>query len=181
MHLLPCPHCQASLTVSTTQAGDSTVCPNCQATVPIPKLGVLRNLPVAETETDRDPRVRGDVAERSLLFQVGYGLAGLVAAASLLIAGFCGIRWAFSEVPATTEQHIANFREELSKRTAAELVREYEDMEKRGIDLGIPFKYKELAMRKAKWGQDASIAASVGVLALLVAIALAMQGRRKST
>ena len=30
MHLLPCPHCQASLTVSPAQAGDAMTCPGCQ-------------------------------------------------------------------------------------------------------------------------------------------------------
>ena len=180
MHLLPCPHCQASLNVSNTEAGGSTVCPSCQGTVPIPKLGVLRTLPVAETEPEPDPRVRGEAAERSPLFQVGYGLAGLIAGASLLIAGFSGIRWALSEVPPTTNQHVATMRQELSERTAAELIREYERMEKQSIDLAIPFKYKELAMRRAKWGRNASIAASVGVVALLVATVLATRGRRKT-
>lgn len=181
MHLLPCPHCQASLRVSTTQAGGAATCPNCQATVPIPKLGVLRDLPLADGEPEADPRVRGEIAEASPLFQVGYGLAGLIAGASLLIAGFCGIRWALMEAPTTTDQHVATMRQELSERTAAELIREYERMEKQSIDLAIPFKYKELAIRKAEWGRNASIAASVGVVALLVAIALAMRRRRKTT
>ncbi len=116
---------------------------------------------------------------RSRLLQAGFGVAGLTAAACLLIAGFCGIRWALTAVPATTEEHIAEVRQHLSERSAAELVREYEDMEKRGIDLGVPFKYKEIAMRKSKWGKDASIAATIGGVALLTAIGLAMAGRRK--
>lgn len=136
---------------------------------------------MVESQEAKDPRARGDVAEKSLILRAGFGLAGLVVAASMLIAGYCGIRWAFIKVPATTEEHVATIRKELTTRTAAELVREYEDMEDRGIDLGLPFQYKEIANRRSKWGKDASIAASVGLVALLAAIGLALSGRRKTT
>jgi hypothetical protein len=148
--------------------------------VAIPKLGELRKLPEAENEAADDPRVRGEERERSRFSRAGFGIAGLVAAASLLIAGFCGIRWSLADLPASTEEHISRVRQALSEQTAAELIREYEDMEARGLDLGLPFRYKELEMRKAKWGKDASIAASVGVVALLVAIGFASSGRRKT-
>ncbi len=181
MHLLPCPHCQNSFPVSPSQAGETVSCPACQAKVPIPKLGELRNLPLADESAAENRKAGGASSEGSLGRKITFGIAGLAATASLLVASYCGIRWALTEVPATTEDHIAEVRKELSERTAAELVREYEDMEQRSIDLGGPFPYKRDAMEKASWGRNASIAATVGSLALLVAIGCALSGRRKQS
>jgi hypothetical protein len=118
------------------------------------------------------------VAERSRWSEAGFAMAGLIAAASLLVASFCGIRWALAEVPNTTEMHIVTIRQELSQRTAAQLVRDYEGMEELALDLGLPFKYKESQRRKAAWGRNASIAAGIGGVALLIAVASARSSRR---
>ncbi|MGI9472321.1 MAG: hypothetical protein ACR2NZ_12340 [Rubripirellula sp.] len=144
----------------------------------IPKLGQLRQLPLVESSSDADPRDRGSVDEPSRLAQAGFGVAGLVATGALLVAAFCGIRWALIEVPATSDEHIATIRERLSERSASELVREYEDMEKRGLELGVPFRYKEIAVEKAEWGRDASIAGAIGAAALALAFVCAMATRR---
>ena len=178
MYLLPCTQCDQSLKVSPAQAGDSVSCPACKATVSIPRLGDLRRLEVADPEQDSLGRDQGN--ERSSSFVALFAVLGLIAAASLLASGFCGIRWAIIEVPATTDEHISIIRDELSKRTAAELIREYEDMESRGLDLGLPFQYKEIELTKANWGQNAIITGSVGLVALLVAVGVAGTTRRKN-
>jgi hypothetical protein len=181
MHLLPCPHCHAAIAVSPTQAGETMACPQCQGAVPVPKLGQLRQLPLAEgTAVDR-PSTSEAVGERNRISQVGFALAGLVATVSLLVAGFCGIRWALTEVSSTTEQHIASERADFGDLTAAELIRVYEDMEDQGLDLGAPYNYQQEALQKRKWGTNASIAASIGGFALLAAVGFALSGRRKPT
>jgi hypothetical protein len=149
--------------------------------VTIPKLGELRTLPPADESVAEDRSSEVAAPEGSLGRKITFAIAGVAATASLLVASYCGIRWALTEVPATTEQHIATVREELSRRTAAELVREYEDMENRSIDLGGPFPYKRDAMEKASWGRNASIAATLGSVALVVAIGCALSGRRKQS
>ena len=185
MHLLPCPHCQTPFHVSPSQAGETVNCPACHAEVPIPKLGEIRQLPRAEESAARDRKVGGAASggslgsEGSLGRKITFGIAGIAATVSLLVASYCGIRWALVEVPSTTEDHIATVREELSKRTAAELIREYEDMDNRIIDLEAPFPYKRKAIEKAGWGRNASIAAALGSIALLVAVGCALGGRPK--
>ena len=42
----------------------------------------------------------------------------------------------------------------------------------------MPYKYKELQIKKDSWGRNASIAATGGGLAILGAFALAATGRR---
>lgn len=194
MHLLPCPSCQTSLPVSLAQAGESVTCPSCQANVDIPKLGDLRRLPLDQNSlsgTDNGEEGRGGsrgaaadrwqpslASDRSRWARVGFLIFGLLAAASLLTAGYSAIRWSTSELPATTEEHISTIRLELQTRTAAQLVREYEDMEERGIDLGGPFHYKELSNRRARWARVASVAAGIGTLSLLLAAGIGVAGRR---
>jgi hypothetical protein len=141
-------------------------------------LGQLRRLPLAEEAPAADPKSPPEQIESSLLRRAGFVCLGLVATASLLVAGFCGIRWGLVEVPSTTEQHIARYRAEYAKLTAAELIREYEDMEKYGLDLTVPYRYKQAELEKKEWGRNASIAAAVGGAAVLGAFLLVATGRR---
>ena len=83
---------------------------------------------------------------------------GLIATACLLVAGFCGIRWSLIDVSGTTEQHIANYREQYKGLTAAELIREYEQMEKYGLDLAAPL--TNTRSRKGPKGDGARMLAS---------------------
>ena len=109
----------------------------------------------------------------------GFLVLGLIATASLLIAGFCGIRWVLIDVPTTAEQHIEQIREQYRGLTAAELIREYEQMDRYSIDIVTPYNYKKLQIEKDGWGRNASIAGGVAGLAFLGAIALTITGRRK--
>jgi hypothetical protein len=146
--------------------------------VAIPNLGQLRKLPQAEGDSSSE---RPLPLETSSWRQTGFLVLGLVATASLLIAGFCGIRWSLVDVPFTTEAHIAEVRKTYAEASAAQLIREYEEMEKVNLDLSGPYVYKKAEMTRKKWGQNASIAAAIGGLAILGAMVLAATGGRKRT
>lgn len=178
MHLLPCPNCQTPIPVSPSQAGNRMSCPSCQSDVDIPKLGELRRLSLAEEPSSSPGAAGADKTDRSIARGTGFLVLGLIATASLLIAGFCGIRWVLIDVPTTTEGHIAEVREQYRDLTAAQLIREYEQMERYGIDLVTPYGYKKLQIEKDSWGRNASIAGAVGGLAFLGAFVLAITGGR---
>ena len=175
MHLLPCPHCQTAIPVSPSQAGNQTSCTSCQSDVDIPKLGELRKLPLVEEPQTAEAT---EAPESSIARRAGFLVLGLFATASLLVAGFCGIRWLLIEVPNTTEEHITTLRQQYSELSAAELVREYEQMDEYGIELIAPYDYRKEQIKKDSWGRNASMAGTVGGLAILGAIALATTGRR---
>jgi hypothetical protein len=111
----------------------------------------------------------------------GFLVLGLIGTASLVVAGFCGIRWVLIDVPNTTEEHIATITEQYGTLSAAELIREYEQMDRYGIELVTPYRYKQVQMKKDSWGWNASMAGAIGGLAFLGAFALAATGRRKRT
>lgn len=178
MHLLPCPSCQTPIPVSPSQAGNQTSCPTCQSRVDIPTLGELRKLSLAEESCQPDGTEGVDKTDRSIARSAGFLVLGLIATASLLVAGFCGIRWVLIDVPSTTDEHITEIREQYSELTAAELIREYEQMDRYSIDLVAPYNYKKLQITKDGWGRNASIAGAVGGLAILGAVALVVTGRR---
>ena len=179
MHLLPCPTCRTPIPVSPSHAGNQTSCPDCQSKVQIPKLGELRRLPVAEDSLSDERQGIAGSSERSIARGTGFLVLGLIATASLLITGFCGIRWVLIDVPKTAEQHMSEIREHYRGLTAAELIREYEQMDSYGIDLVSPYDYKKLQIEKDTWGRNASIAGAVASLACLGAFSLATTGRRK--
>lgn len=169
MHLLSCPQCDASIPVSTSKAGQQIACPQCDCLVDVPKLGELRKAPLAdEAAQSKDAGQVSDTGVsggKSVLF-VG---SSLIATACLLVAIYCGIRWVLIDVPMTTNQHIAVLKDELPKRTAAELIREYEDMEKFGPKITRPMNYKLIANDKSEWGFNTLVASSVGAICVLVA------------
>lgn len=180
MHLLPCPSCQSSIRVSPSQAGDATNCPACQTSVVIPRLGDLRKLPQEEDSAPSGSHAAVAAgASTSTWRRVTFVILGLIATASLLIAGFCGLRWSLIDNPFSTEVHIATIRDQYSGLSAAQLIREYEEMDRYGLDLAAPYKYKVTESIKNQWGMNAVIAAGVGGLAVLGAIAVSVSGRRK--
>ena len=173
MHRLPCPSCPHQLDVSPAQAGEQTTCPKCGQAVDVPKLGELRQLPQAEASTARSTPPREQPVGRRIAF-VGMGL---VAAAMLLIAAFCTVRWAMIDVPMTTESHIADVRERYAQLSGAQLIREWEDMEAYGVALAAPFEYRKIELTKQGWGRDALISGSIGLAALAVMVILGFTGR----
>lgn len=171
MHLLPCPDCQTPIRVTPSQAGEQVSCPACQGSVPIPNLGQLRQLPLADPVADRSPVARsGDVGPSPA--RVGFVLLGVLATVSLLIAGFSTIQWVLKDAPLSTDLHIASLESQYPSLQPAELIREYEQMEKYSLDLTVPFKYKEDLVTKQRWGRNALVAACVACLSILGAMLL---------
>ncbi|MDG2223140.1 MAG: hypothetical protein P8L85_17295 [Rubripirellula sp.] len=181
MYLLPCPHCEHEIPVANYQAGDETTCSQCGQGVVIPKLGQLRQLPTAESPTHSEPAGKLSDSELSPLRRGGFLLFGLIALASFLIAAFCGINWFLSETSGTTDEHLKSVRTEYAKVPAAQLIREFEDMDNLSLDLTLPYAYKTKENRRRDWGQNASVAATVGGLSILASLLLVMTGRRKQT
>ena len=178
MYLLPCPNCQASIPLSPSQAGDQTTCSGCHASVKVPNLGQLRQLPIVEDDTNVDHHQGVEISTGR---STGFVILGLIATASILVAAYCGIRWSLIDVSTTTEEHLTSYREAYRSLTAAELIREYEQMEEGGFELGGPADYKLAEIDRKAWGRNASIAAAVGGLAMLGAFTLAGSGRRNRT
>jgi len=178
MHLLPCSNCQNPLSITPSQAGDIVTCPECQTEVSIPKLGVIRQLPLAEAPHETDSKTHQQSESGVSVVFVGLGL---IAIAGFMVAAFCGIRWSLTPNLGTTDQHIAELRADYADKPSAELIREYEQMVGDGIELGKPFTYKRIADEKQRWGQIAGISAGIGLLAVVVAFGFAAVGRRAGT
>lgn len=77
-----CPQCEADIELSATQAGQQLACPACDASLTLPKLGVIKGLPVVGGVEAGPTRPRsGSVPLKSWLFAGGLLLAvlGIVA------------------------------------------------------------------------------------------------------
>ena len=178
MHLLPCTHCQHPLSVTPSQAGDSITCSKCQAEVSIPKLGVLRQLPLAETADEGKSATQ---KQRDSGVSVVFVALGMVAIAGFMVAAFSGIRWSLIPNLKTTDEHVADLRADYEERPSAELIREYEQMVGDGIELGLPFTYKRIGDEKQRWGQIAGISVATGLLAVVAALGFAAVSRRSAS
>jgi len=180
MHLLPCSHCDVEIPVAPSQAGDQVICPGCDQPVTVPRLGQLRQFPLAEEEKSSTAAgSRSSESQMPLGLRAAFLIAGLVAVGSLLVAGYCGIRWAMVDVPATSEYHIQDIHDALKETPAANLVREYEDMERYGLEVAQPYPYKLLELERRGWGNRAVVAGVIALIAVLVAVFVAVLGRRK--
>ncbi len=176
MHRLPCPHCHASLSVATPQAGESRTCDACGQSVSIPKLGELRRLPLVDPEPNDAPSRSG--SSTSIGQRIAFGLLGSIALVSLLVSGFCSVRAMSVDVPITTEGHIAELRARYHELTAAELIREYEDIERFGVDLAMPMMYRVAEQTKLRWKRNAIISGAIAAAAITAAAGLVLLSRR---
>jgi hypothetical protein len=181
MPLLPCPSCDQKIAVVVSQAGSEITCPGCQKEIQIPNLGDLKRLGAAQAENSGEfaKEFRGKTspetnAGRRVLF------AGLMAIAgtAVIIGIFCFVRYLAIQVPATTETHIAEIDGMYHQVSAAQLVREWQQMEKYGLDVAAPYQYKKLAIEKASWGRNSLIALVVFVLCGGVATVIARSDSR---
>lgn len=149
------------------------VCPDCGGDVSVPKLGELKQLP----RHDESAAGRKSESAASTGSPIPFVLMACIATAALLGAGYCGLRYVLTDVPMTTEQHLAEYREGYQAASPATLIREYEDMEKYGLELGEPMLYKSIERRKAQWGRSTLLCGGVAGLAIVGCVAL---GRRRS-
>lgn len=148
----------------------------------VPKLGELRRLPPSE-ESPRDTIPRNN--ESSVGAGIVFAVLGLIAIASLLAAGYSGIRWATvktsstteelpennEERPENTEEHLELMREILDKSPPASMIREFEDMEKFSLDITAPYGYKRMENEKTKWGRATLVSGLIGLVCVIGAIA----------
>ena len=178
MYLLPCPQCGNSLTVAPSKAGETLACNACKASVSVPKLGDLRQLPRAEEPSDA-PTTLKNSQEKAPAAQTGFMFAGLLAVVCFLVASYCGLRWGLLPVPNSTETHLRSTAEDMKSFTAAELIRAYEEMEKEPIDLVLPYQYKEKENIRNRWGMNAVYSGSAGFAALVVAVFIASAGKKR--
>ncbi|MGB1924975.1 MAG: hypothetical protein ACPHL6_00505 [Rubripirellula sp.] len=179
MYLLPCTACQQSVAIAPSQAGGILTCVHCQASVQVPKLGELKQLPkAADDQTPSEKQVAS--SEYSPAVRAGFLVSGFAATACLLIASFCGLRWFLLPVPNSTAGHIESTRADIESFTAAELIRAYEEMEKIPIDLVRPYIYKEKETVRNRWGMNAVYSGSAGAVAVAMAAFLATVGRKRS-
>lgn len=178
MYPLPCPACQQTISVTNSQAGSSTICPHCGSSVSVPKLGDLRRLaeaagPLAADSAAADYSNGGGELRRAA-FAVLMALAGIAG----LGGGFCAIRYWNVKVPATTEMHLEEVRATFKQVPASQLVREFQQMEKYGLEVSQPYPYKKLEVEKAGWLRNTLIAFGVCGGLALVAVILGSTGRR---
>ncbi|HBV61917.1 MAG TPA: hypothetical protein DEF45_02740 [Rhodopirellula sp.] len=153
-------------------------CPECQTEVSIPKLGVLRQLPLDE-KTDLVNSATPKQRESGV--SVVFVTLGMIAVAGFMVAAFCGIRWSLIPNLKTTDEHVADLRADYAERPSAELIREYEQMVGDGIELGVPFTYKRISDEKERWGQIAGISVATGLLAAVAALGFAAVSRRSAS
>jgi hypothetical protein len=173
MYLLSCPNCQADISVTPAQAGDSLQCAQCQSQVAIPNLGELRKLPqTAESST------QATSASRPVGATIAFVVLSLIAVAALLGAGYNGIRWALIDAEITTETHLADIEEDYSKEEPAVMIVAFEDMEKDPLDLMLPYPYRQKVVEKSKWGWNAAIAAGLALACGTGAFIAASQSHR---
>ena len=143
-YLLTCPHCQHSNTVTTTQAGQDIECGGCQQTIQAPRLGQLKQLPVAEAGA---PTVKKESTKGGKLFVLGMlmlifgggGGAGLWYYASGKLSNY----------EANLEQKIAELDSWADEANVIELAQLYETMP---LEAGLPAWQERIDVGQNKQG-----------------------------
>ncbi|TWU19763.1 hypothetical protein [Allorhodopirellula heiligendammensis] len=178
MYKLTCPHCEAANEVSTAKAGGEITCRACHDSIRVPKLGELRQLPL--TGDSSAAKVAANAAVglsggRSLAFIT----LGLVCLLSLLGAGFCGVNWATTDVPITTQKHLEALQEHYATASSAQLIREYEDITEYGVDIPTPLHYRTLELEKDAWKYKTLAFAGLAAVSLVLAMIVGRRRREK--
>lgn len=182
MPSLKCPQCNHDVTVSISQAGAQVSCPSCQATIQVPKLGDLKRLTEAAAAGDPQsspPPLPSTNLANQTASRVLFGGALAVAGLSAIVATFCLVRYLSIEVPATTEIHIEEIDRMYHGVSAAQLIREWQQMEKNALDVAFPYNYKKLEVEKARWARNTAIAGGVSAIGILMAVFLGLADSRR--
>lgn len=176
MPLLACPFCSATVDVPTSRAGSEIDCPSCQKAFPIPKLGELRKLESDSAASVAKPGSGGAAAGQ----RVAFALLMTIAAIAVVGASYCMVRFVAIEVPATTEEHIAEVEQLYSEMPASQLVREWQEMEDFSAELANPYFYQMVAEEKSQWLRNALIGFAIAVVSAVIAFVSLSVGRTKS-
>lgn len=172
MHLLDCPSCHSAVPVAPARAGENIECPECQKSIAVPKLGELRRLPRSDQspEGENSPGRSNESSQRSGLAVAAFVTLCLVAVAAGLGAGYNAVRWSMIDTDYTIETHLAEIDASYNEVGGAQLIREFEDMEKNSLDLVAPYPYQKVADERAKWGFNAMVAGGIAMVCGLGAI-----------
>ena len=145
--------------------------------VAVPKLGELRQLPQAEQSESASTRQ----TTRSTGSNIGFVLLSLLAAGGLLAASYSTIRWAVIDVPTTTEVHLQEIEKFFDTAEPAMMIREFDDMESKSLELLGPYNYQRVVLEKSSWGRNALIACAVTLVGLLGAFILGTRSGKQDT
>ena len=176
MPLLPCPFCSAMVDVPASRAGSEVDCPSCHNSVPVPKLGELRKLESEPISPAAKQALAGSATEHRAVFALLMGIAAI----AIVGASYCMVRFAAIEVPATTEDHIAEIEEVYAQLPAAQLVREWQEMEKFSPQLANPYVYQQIANERSEWLRNALIGFAIAAVAGVIAFLSLSLGRAKA-
>lgn len=182
MPLISCPLCSATVDVPTSRAGSEIECPSCKQTIPVPKLGELRKLQLQNSAaTSNTTAPRDTIARNAGAGQrVAFGMLMAVAALAIVGASYCMVRYFAIQVPATTEDHLAEVEELYPQMSAAQLVDEWKQMEDFSEQLARPYMYQVIAEEKSSWLINAMIGFAVAAIAAIIALISLAVGREKT-
>ncbi|MEO9594476.1 hypothetical protein, partial [Rhodopirellula bahusiensis] len=102
---------------------------------------------------------------------------GLLAAGLFLAAAFCAVNWATITVPLTTEGHIDEFRQAYKEVSSAQMIREWEEINRSGVDLPAMYQYRVMELDKLAWLRNAGLFFGAGLLAVIGAVFVGRSGR----
>jgi hypothetical protein len=176
MPLLPCPFCSTTVDVPTSRAGSEIDCPSCQKSIPVPKLGELRKLASQTTGSTANPSIAGVGSGPRAAFALLMGIATI----AIIGGSYCMVRFAAIDVPATTEDHIAEVEQMYSQIPAAQLVREWQELEDFSPEIAHPYVYQEIADEKSLWLRNGLIGFSIAAAAGVIAFVTLSLGRAKT-
>jgi len=167
MPSISCPVCGRAIPVVVSQAGSEVTCSACQRSVAIPKLGELRRLEAEQSGNSENAvaKRRQSNGEANATRRLCFAGATAIAFLAALIGLFCLVRWALIQVPANTEIHVAEVNTMFHQVGAAQLVREWQQMEKYGLELTGLYGYKKMEIEKSTWANYGLISLAVFLLA----------------
>ncbi len=180
MYKLTCPHCEATNEVSAAKAGGEIACDACHESIDVPKLGELRKHPAA-TESGQSKTAANAAVGLSGGRSLAFVTLSLVCLLSLLGAVFCGVNWATTEVPFTTQKHLELLRDHYAHASSAQLIREYEDITEFGVDIPHPLLYRTLELKREAWKHKTIGFAVLSIATVVLAMIVGRQRRAKNS
>jgi hypothetical protein len=179
MPLISCPLCSAPVDVPISRAGSEIECVSCNKKFTVPKLGELRRL---ESECATSAVQAGAAVVTSPAAGLRGMFAVLLGIAALAIVGgsYCLIRYIAIQVPATTEDHLAEVDQLYPQMLPSQLVGEWRDLSVYSEQLARPYVYKLIADEKSKWLNNALLGYAIAAIAGFVAWIAQSLGRTRA-
>ena len=171
MYLLPCPQCQHANEVSAARAGDAICCDGCKQSIAVPKLGQLRSLDPVGTDTPA-----GDAPTARRETPIVFPILAFLAIALTMIAGYSALRYSFTDVYASNQKHLEVVATMYPTMSAADLVGEMENMEKRDIEEVGEHSYVKVVRDAQSWFRTAIGSAIAAVVAVAGAVWVIRRG-----